>query len=573
MDTLRGHFDASRLDDIGRDDFPGDDDTGIESPPAGIGTDERRMQVRAYNFWASRLQDRNFPAIEELEPDQLPDFGPYSVLLDFSAGIENPALQYLGSELALECGTDNMIGRLSDVPARSLLSRITDHYLQIIANQAPIGFEAEFVNQRGATILYRGILLPFSSDDDTIDFIYGVINWKEMADQMTTDELLLEIDQALEAGEDSEAGIHPADPVTDWADGPASAIADLPLIDIADDAFDEDYGAEPLPQPLFGMDVEALLEDEDDEDLAEEDVAESRFASLLGASPRPSGAYQPEEGDDWLEPVGASDLDEEFTTVPADEPADKVLDLQDDMSLGGAIALETAVGSLEWSEPGDNHAALPEQNAAEQDDVPADPPGLYDCLAEARELALAARSSEDRSRAALYDAVGRAYDVSLAALEQPEEFAELVADNGLTVQDRAPMTPVVKLVFGADYDKTRLTEYAAVLSYAHRAGLSRGSLADHLRRAEGGLKGVVQAERRLRREEAGKAIEPADGPRAALADKLRAMEPRGFGDIAPEGQEFALVMIRRLESGEIVVLGEVPEDVALVERAARRLLG
>ena len=31
---------------------------------------------------------------------------------------------------------------LSDVPPRSLLSRITDHYLQIMANQAPIGFEA-----------------------------------------------------------------------------------------------------------------------------------------------------------------------------------------------------------------------------------------------------------------------------------------------------------------------------------------------------------------------------------------------------------------------------------------------
>ena len=39
------------------------------------------------------------------------------------------------------------------------------------------------------------------------------------------------------------------------------------------------------------------------------------------------------------------------------------------------------------------------------------------------------------------------------------------------------------------------------------------------------------------------------------------------------GQEFALVMIRRLATGEIVVLGEVPEDVALVERAARRLIG
>ena len=69
------------------------------------------------------------------------------------------------------------------------------------------------------------------------------------------------------------------------------------------------------------------------------------------------------------------------------------------------------------------------------------------------------------------------------------------------MQDRAPMTPVVKLVFGADYDKTRLTEYAAALSHAHRLELPRGALGDFLRGAEGGLKGVVKAERQLRREE------------------------------------------------------------------------
>ena len=101
--------------------------------------------------------------------------------------------------------SDDNIEQLSDVPARSLLSRITDHYMQIIANQAPIGFEAEFVNQRGTTILYRGILLPFSSDDESIDFIYGVINWKEMADTQMADELLLEIDQALDNDDDQNA--------------------------------------------------------------------------------------------------------------------------------------------------------------------------------------------------------------------------------------------------------------------------------------------------------------------------------------------------------------------------------
>jgi hypothetical protein len=565
MDTLRGLFGGSRQDDD-QDDYPGEDDTGVESPPLGIGTDERRMQVRAYNFWASLLQDRNLPSIEDLELGALPDFGPHSVLLDFSNGIENPAVQYLGAELAQECGTDNAIGRLSDVPARSLLSRITDHYLQIIANQAPIGFEAEFVNQRGATILYRGILLPFSSDDDTIDFIFGVINWKEMADQLTTDELLLEIDQALEDAGTGDAPLHPAHPVTDWADGPGAEIADLPVSGFAAADYDDDFAgdaeddcsSDPLPQPLFGMDVEALLEDEDDDDAGEDDVAQSRFASLLGASPKPSGGYSPDDDDDWGdEPVSAGDAAEVYDR-DVESHSD---DTADDVS-GSALEVEisadfAAVESIVHAAEADADTAL----------------GLYDCLAAARELAQAARSSEDRSRAALYDAVSRAYDVSLAALDEPEDFAELVSDNGLTVQERAPMTPVVKLVFGADYDKTRLTEYAAVLSYAHRTGIARGQLADQLRRADGGLKGLVMAERRLRREEAGKAVAPLNRPGEALAAKLRAMEPRGFGDIAQEGQEFALVMIRRLETGEIVILGEVPDDVALVERAARRLLG
>lgn len=551
MDTLRGYFDGSQSDDS-HDSHSGEDETGIELPPVGIGTDERRMQVRAYNFWASLLEDRNFPSIEELEPAQLPDFGPHSVLLDFSQGIENPAVQYLGDQLALECGTDNAISHLADVPARSLLSRITDHYLQIIANQAPIGFEAEFVNQRGATILYRGILLPFSSDDETIDFIYGVINWKEMADQMTTDELLLEIDQALDdiSFDTVSPALSPASPVppadvADWADGPGGNVADLPvpafddagLVDEYDEDFADDLGGDPLPLPLFGMDVEALLEDEDDDDLRDDDVAESRFASLLGASPRPSGGFRPDILEDEDTEYGWGEED------PGAEPA----------------------------EPADNTHAEPELSP-ELSPEPASL-GLHDCLAAARALAQAACSSEDRSRAALYDAVGRAYDVSLAAMEEPEEFDELVADSGLTVQDRAPMTPVVKLVFGADYDKTRLTEYAAVLSYAHRSGLERGALAEHLRHAEGGLKGVVQHERRLRREEAGKAPAPAASVRETIASKLRTMEPRGFGDIAADGQEFALVMIRRTETGEIVVLGEVPEDIALVERAARRLLG
>src|SRR3546814_16112863 len=123
--------------------------------------------------------DRSFPSIEDLEPADIEDFGPHSVLLDFTAGMENPAVAYMGSALRRECDIEGEIHYINDVPSRSLLSRLTDHYLQIIANNAPLGFEAEFVNQRGVEILYRGILMPFSSDGDNLDFIYCVIMLQE----------------------------------------------------------------------------------------------------------------------------------------------------------------------------------------------------------------------------------------------------------------------------------------------------------------------------------------------------------------------------------------------------------
>jgi hypothetical protein len=618
MDSMRGNF-GSLAESGGYE--PGDDDSAPQTPPPAIGQDERRMQVRAYNHWASLLEDRNFPAIEELEPDNLPDFGPYSVLLDFSTGIENPGISYLGDKLAQECGVgEEELTTLADVPARSLLTRITDHYMQILANQAPIGFEAEFVNQRGATIAYRGILLPFSSDDDTIDFIYGVINWKELADAQASDELLLEIDQALEPKAKVPA-LDADTPLTDWADGPGTELSGEPANDVADlaadiapgDAGEENYPAEEfasagfaddgaaedeafgeaadvdeegLPIPSFGMD------DEDDE----EPVRGPTFGSLLRMPIQPAKAplelsdemLEPLDGQGFAEPGDFADTDEEEESAfGAQMPVAYEPELEEPETVSPEPDFEEPASCASepmGEEPGpaafepafDDALEEPILASAHEIDLPELDPSemeLGDWLAAAREMAVAARGSEERTREALYEAIGRAYDFSLAAAEAPAEFDEIVADSGLTTQDRAPMTPVVKLVFGADYDKTRLTEYAAALTHAHRLELPRGTLGDFLRQAEGGLKGVVKAERRLRKEEAGKEVEPVDAPRHALAKKLRAIAPQPFETIEPEGSEFALVMIRRTGAGEVVMLGEVPEDVALVERAARRLIG
>jgi hypothetical protein len=483
MDTFRGfNTDGSDGEDAAHYDVELEgyeatiDEQGPASaPPPAIGQDERRMQVRAYNFWASLLDQGQYPPVQSLLDGQYPDFADHSVLLHFDSGIEDPAIPFLGTILAEECQAGGPLRRLSDVPGRSLLSRITDHYLQIIANQAPIGFEAEFVNQRGRTILYRGILLPFSTDNATIDYIYGVINWKELADQQTTDALLLEIDQALDqqSGGFSVPRRAAMVPIGGWADGPDSNNFD-----------DNGSGLAPLDLAEFGA-----------------EIVDDR-ASVL--STFPYGAH------------AAGDAEQDFLPL---EPA---------------------------------------------------PSSLADWLASARDLAHIAHSNEDRTRSALYAAIGRAWDFALAAQDEPEDYAEMVTDAGLTMQQRAPLTPLVKLVFGADYDKTRITEYATALSHAQRLGLGYGELGAFLGNAHGGLKGIVALERKLRREETGRAAPPA---RPQLVDGLRAMPHRPLYALEPEGPEFALVLVRRLDSGSAVLLGEIVDDQSLFERAARRLLG
>ena len=426
-------------------------DDGVESP-IGIGTDERRMHVRAYNYWVSLLDGRAYPAVEDLEPGNLNDFSGNSVLLDFTGGFENPTLTYLGEALRLECDLPAEMISAAEIPSRSLLSRLTDHYLQIIANRAPIGFEAEFVNHRGNNTMYRGILMPFSSDDDTIDFIYGVINWKEVADDGLTAGLAGEVERALQANPP-----RPAAPMPVWADGP-NARDEAPVI---------------VPR----ADVLGMVD--------------------LGDS-------------EMFEAVAVSDDDDDFTPDGSES--------------------------------------------------------LSDWLAAARVSAESANDADCRSRSALYQALSRAYDFAIEAETNQDDYAELLADSGITVQARAPMTPVVKLVFGIDHDKTRLAEYALVLGHAQRATMAKGDLFAYLNRTPGGLKAVVTSERAARRPE------PKAAKTDLLRDKARKITPKGIVEM-PGNDEFVMLFARRIDADHVAVIGSISHDDALMRKALKQVTG
>ena len=159
-----------------------EDEAYLAEPPALFGRTERRLQVRAYEFWAGLLRDARFPPTAALRPETLHDLAPFAVILDFGPDAARSEVSYMGAAVARECEAGGGTMRLADAPEGSLLARIASHYPQIVASEAPVSFESEFVNNRGATIMYRGILLPFSSDGATVDRTLCIVNWKELVD-------------------------------------------------------------------------------------------------------------------------------------------------------------------------------------------------------------------------------------------------------------------------------------------------------------------------------------------------------------------------------------------------------
>ncbi|MFC7048055.1 PAS domain-containing protein [Emcibacter nanhaiensis] len=383
--------------------------------PENMAGQERRITFQLYDHWIELAGEREMPSLRELSPDDIAPYKDQMVLIDLRDKDQEASLQVIGHALKEDLEEDLTGKCLSDIPRRTMLSRITDHYLEVFANRAPISFEAEFVNKEKERALYRGILLPFSDNNEEINFILGAVRW------------ILE--------------------------------KDMP----------------------------------------------------------PREAVMPEA------PAGEE--------IPAP--------------------------------------------AAERPLVP-----LEQQMLECRRLAQGETAADSRSRKSLYRALAAILDFYIDTGKAPQEYQQLLQQEGLKVQKRAPITPVLKLCFGADYDKTRLTEYAAALDFALTNGQTGNTLEAFLESFKGGIKGCVRA----RREHASGLPSAATKNSLEEAEKIVKNMPTIAGfDLTenipqedqadPDKEDFCLILGKRKgTSVEIIkLLGEEEERTlaALLKRVAK----
>ena len=128
------------------------------------------------------------------------------------------------------------------------------------------------------------------------------------------------------------------------------------------------------------------------------------------------------------------------------------------------------------------------------------------------------------------------------------------------------MTPVVKLVFGTTYDKTRLAEYACVLGHAKEEGVGRGELAAYLDDYPGGLKGLVKDSRARRKPEG------AEKPAEDAVEALRRAHPAIILEHDAGDAEFVVLIARAMPGGHIGLVAKAADDPSLIARLAKKAI-
>jgi hypothetical protein len=459
----------------------------------GIDAAERRKHETVLDYWLSIRGSRELPPLHDLDPLEISDAGPSSILLELIGSGEDAEVRHLGEALREHVTVD----RAAEAPRPSLLASIAKKLSTIAVSRDFLAFHDEFSTAEGVTRC-SVTLLPLSSAGAWVDYVYGFVSLETVP---AKGEAPVEVPAAEPEAAATEADVEVAsDEPAEVAETPeaveAPAETEEPVEEVAE-APDEPEGA---GEAVAEVDEPAPVESAAEEEAAPAEKQKPGFTF----APRTSatGFYGTQVLN--VEPTlpAAAAAPDEPEAVVAEEAAAEPEAVEDAAALEEPVAEEAAVEApaagdpIPMEEPAAEEAPV-EEAAAVADEGPQHPiraseGTLQSKLTEVRAKADEARMAKLRANVALYEGLSAAYDFALDAEDAPEEYLKLVEAQGLKIQLRSPMRPVVKLAFEGMCDDSTIAQLEAILAWAIEQELPRGSLAERIE-AEGGIARILKA--------------------------------------------------------------------------------
>ena len=102
-----------------------------------IAAAERRKHASVYNYWLTIRGDKQFPPIRDLDPLEISDAGPFSVLLEMIGGGEDADIRHIGQAIK----GDDSFEKVGEAIAPSLLACIASRLPIVSACREAFAFE------------------------------------------------------------------------------------------------------------------------------------------------------------------------------------------------------------------------------------------------------------------------------------------------------------------------------------------------------------------------------------------------------------------------------------------------
>ncbi|HEX8842504.1 MAG TPA: hypothetical protein VF757_09420 [Sphingomicrobium sp.] len=448
---------------------------------------ERRKHASMYNYWLAIRRGGQLPPIRDLDPLEITDAAPLGVLLELVDGGEDAEILHVGETLRSHVA----VKKLSEAPDPSVLSCIAGKVGIVRISRNALAFEDHFLDIDGTTRCSI-TLLPFSMSGDTVDFIYCLVS-VETGVTFSEEEPVAVVEEPTAPEAVTEEAEAPVESVAEEAEPVAAAEPEM--VQEPEPAADE-APVEATPNASDDMELPKFLTDPEPTAGPDAKPGFSKIFDALAGAKGFFGTVAPSEPD--VPPTNDSDETEfaieepEALTPEAEEPEPVTEELVAVPEEPEALAEQPVADAVdeEIEEP-----AAPElENVQEPRSMEGT---LQTKLTEVRSKADEARAARLRSEALIVEGLSAAYDFALDAEDAPEEYLRLVEGQGLKIQLRSPMKPVVKLAFDGYVDDETIKELEAVLAWALKSDLPRGTLAERIE-AEGGISAIANGQKARR---------------------------------------------------------------------------
>ena len=141
---------------------------------------ERRLVLRLMAYWDDMRGDSLLPVAADIDPEVLGDDWAHCYLLEARYPAIHSEFKHIGSIFDPEMpegGIDTML----ECPHGTLLHAATHYLDRVLQKKVPISLGGA-ASLGPDEVIYRSVLLPFSSDGETIDHVLGGANYKVTID-------------------------------------------------------------------------------------------------------------------------------------------------------------------------------------------------------------------------------------------------------------------------------------------------------------------------------------------------------------------------------------------------------